>query len=85
MTAAAVILALAFGLGCGALFAWARVCPPRRRALLTGAAAVCLIQALTLGVMGTYSSLQSAGYLAAVVIVGLVLTGVLVLVALRQE
>lgn len=85
MTIAAIVLALVFGLGSGALFAWARVSGPQRRALLSGAAAVCLIQALSLGVMGTYASLQSPGYLIVLVIVGLVLTGVLVYLSARKE
>ncbi len=85
MTAVLIVLALLFAVAAGAIAAWARVSQPRRRALLSGAAGVCFLQTLTFMVIASIPSLENTGYVVAVVVVGLALSGSLIFLAKRED
>ncbi len=73
----AFVLALVFGLATGALGVLGWRNEGRARAYYTAAGAVAFVQALTLGVIATYPSLQNGGYILVVALLGVVLVGVL--------
>ncbi len=81
MTWVVFVLALLFGAAAGGLWIWGRVADGKQRAYLFAGGAIALIQALTFGVMATYPSIQSPGYIVALVVVGAGLVGALALLA----
>lgn len=77
MTWLAFILALVFGAAAGGMWIWGRVAEGKARAYLFAGGAVAMIQALSFGVMATYPSLQTPGYIAVLAVVGVGLVGAL--------
>ncbi len=83
MTWVTFVLALLFGVAAGGLWIWGRVAEGKQRAYLFAGGAIALIQALTFGVMATYPSIQSPGYIVVLVVVGVGLVGSLAYLARR--